>query len=150
MRRSTGILAMLILVFSCHSTADQGFGRYRCQVEEVYGVDELGKTWKKGDLFYDADAGTLDGSFDPGGHLDKEGLRVPPGRLFSRLKVETPPSKVNNLVAVQYDPATTPGFQRPIVAWLMLQTMDSTMTPRFQFFSNTIRGIAVGRCVRDL
>ena len=150
MKRLSIVFAALILVLASHSFADERLGRYRCQVNEVYGVDELGKFWKNGDLLYDADAGTLDGSFDPGGHLEKEGIRIPSGRLFSRLKVDTVPSKVNNLAAIQYDPAATPGSQRAIVAWLMLETMESAVTPRFQFFSNTIRGVAVGRCARDL
>ncbi len=143
------VIALITIVLGPLPSAAGQLGRYRCQVEDVYGIDELATLWKNADLLYDADAGTLHGSFDPSGNLEKNRLRVPPGLLFSRLKVETPPSKVNNLQAVQYDPATNAVF-KPVVAWLMLETLDSTLTPRFQFFSNMIRGIAVGGCVRQV
>jgi len=142
---TVGALAAVVVPLS---VAAEEFGQYRCQVEKVHGIWEVGKLWENGDLLFDADAGTLDGSFDPDAALEKKGIRLPRGRLFSRLKVETPPSKLNNLIAVQYDHANPPEFQRPIVAWLMLETMDSATTPRFQFFSNTIRSIAIGRCAR--
>lgn len=124
-------------------------GRYACRVDEVYGTDELGKRWKNARLIYDADAGTLEGSFDPWGELTKKGMELPPERrLFSRLKVETVPSSVNNLIAVQYDPVGYRANIRPMVAWLMLETLGDPIRPRFKFFSNTIRVVTEGRCVR--
>ncbi len=122
-------------------------GRYACKVEEVYGTDDLGKSWKHARFIYDADAGTLEGSLDIGGHLAKQGLELPPPkRWFSRLKVETVPSSVNNLHAVQYDPVGYRGNIRPVVAWLMLETLDDPIRPRFKFFSTGIYVVAEGRC----
>ena len=47
-------------------------GRYACKVEEVYGTDNLGKTWKYARFIYDADAGTLDGSLDIGAAIENK------------------------------------------------------------------------------
>jgi hypothetical protein len=150
MMSQRGLLLAAIATLSVpFSVGAQELGRYRCQVKEVYGIDELGNLWKNADLLFDADAGTLDGSFDPSGDLGKEGLRMPAKRLFSRLKVQTPPSKLNNLHAVQYDPAPD-RMSKPIVAWIMIETLDSPVTPRFQLFSTTFRSVAVGRCAHDM
>ena len=121
--------------------------RYSCKVENIHGEDALGMLWANARLTYDADAGVLDGSFDPDGELAKAGIQLPPGRLFSRLKVETGPWEQNNLTAVQYDPADPPNV-RPIVAWIMIETLEDPNFPRFQFFSNTIRVLITGKCVR--
>lgn len=140
------LTVIAIFLFSMITSATE-FGRYVCRVEKTHGTDALGRAWEGGKLIYDADAGTLDGSFDPGGHLAKQGIELPLKRLFSRLKVETPPSTVNNLVAVQYEPADGENI-RPVVAWLMLETLDDRFRPRFKFFSNTIRVVVEGRCIR--
>ena len=137
-------LAILAVLFAPSSAIADEFGRYRCKAEEVFTTDKIGKTWENAELFYDADAGTLDGSFD----LKNDGLRSPPSRLFSLLKVETPPSGVQNLHAVQFKPAGNK-FYVPIVAWLMIETIDSAVAPRFQFFSSGLRGLATGRCLHS-
>jgi hypothetical protein len=125
-----------------------GLGRFACQAERVYGEDGLGKLWANARLIYDADGGTLQGSFDPDGQFAKAGIQLPPEHLFSRLKVETGPWEMNHLTAVQYDSAELPNVQ-PIVAWLMIETLDEPNFPRFQFFSNTIRAVVTGKCVRE-
>ena len=141
------LAAMVMLTFPA-SPAEGEFGRYSCRVEEVYGEDEIGQAWKHGTLLYDADAGTLEGAADPGGALQKQGLQRPLSRLFSRLKIETIPTKVSNLHAVQYDPAQ-PSITNPIMAWIMIETTENAVTPPFQFFSTTVRAILTGRCVKD-
>ena len=126
--------------------ARSSLGKYTCRIENVYGVDELGKTYMDATFIYDADTGTMDGSL----HLNYPALGEwdsPFSTWWSRLKVETPPSDVNHLHATQYEPVGGANV-RPTMAWLMLETMDNPLTPRFQFFSTGIRSIAVGSCTR--
>lgn len=90
----------------------------------------------------------VDGSFDPDGELARAGGPLAPKRLFSHLLIETGPWDRNNLTAVQYESADPPNV-RPLVAWLMIESLDNPDFPRFQFFSNTIRVVVTGKCVRD-
>ena len=137
---ANGVLIAHVLLMAGTSTAGN-LGRYFCVVEEIQGGDVLGKAWDNAWLSYDADAGTLDVS------LVIFGEREASTRAFSRLRVETAPSRVNNLHAVQYDSANPPNVT-PVVAWLMLETFDNAESPRFQFFSTGIRAIATGKCAR--
>ncbi len=130
------------------ASGETEYGRYSCRVDEVYGRDGLGQAWKHGTLVFDADAGTLHGAADPGGGLRREGVTRTPTRMFSRLKVETIPSDVSNLHAVQYDPAP-PSVTNPIMAWIMIETLDDPRMPRFQFFSTTVRSVLSGRCIKE-
>ncbi len=142
LRENSAALALIFLITTIPAVAED-LSRYSCQVENIHGEDTLGMLWANAKLTYDADAGVLDGSFDP----DVLGIQLPPKRLFSRLKVETGPWEQNNLTAVQYDPADPPNV-RPIVAWIMIETLEDPNFPRFQFFSNSIRVLITGRCIR--
>ena len=77
MKRAILLLTLIWPLVGLPANAAQ-LGRYACKVEEVYGTDDLGKSWKHARFIYDADAGTLDGSLDLGGHLAKQGLELPP------------------------------------------------------------------------
>ena len=139
--------AVILSLVSCASAVSAArLGTYTCQVKAVYGTDAIGNTWKDAKLVYDADAGTLYGSLDIFSDLP----RLPLSRKFSRLHVETMPSAENNLTAVQYDRVGERGNIRPIVAWLMIETVEDPDRPDFQFFSNSIRVIVTGECVHGL
>lgn len=144
------LLALVVVSSLCATSAASAaqLGRFTCRVERIHGDDGLGALWANARLLYDADAGTLDGSFDPDGELGKAGILRAPKRLFSRLRIETGPWDRNNLTAVQYESADPPNV-RPLVAWLMIKTLDNPSFPRFQFFSNNIRAVVTGKCVRD-
>jgi len=116
--------------------AQEVYGQYTCNIEAVYGIDPWGLAMKHGKLLYDADAGTLYGRFDPDAELSKKGIELPFSLLFSNLKIVTLPSNVDNLTATQYDP----------VAWIMIETMDDPINPKFQFFSQGSRVISTGKC----
>ncbi len=144
-----GTSVLLLPVFLAPAAMSAArLGTYTCQVETVYGTDGLGLTWRGAKLFYDADAGTLRGILDPLRRRGEPALQISPSRLFSRLHVETMPSPVNNLTAVQYDRVGERGNIRPVVAWLMIETLGNQDRPGFQFFLNTIRVIVAGECVR--
>ena len=140
-------LAMLGDASPTVAGSEPQYGVFLCNVEKYYGDYFLGRTWLHAQLIYDADAGTLDGSFDPTGELRPKGLAPEFKLMFSHLPVQTPPSSVNNLNAAQYVPAATPSH-RPIIAWLMLETLQDSEDPPFQFLSNSIRGLVTGRCHR--
>ena len=146
-RIRAGVFVLMVVFLVPAAASAARLGTYTCQVETVYGKDFLGWTWKGAKLVYDADSGTLCGSFDPFGERG-ESRRSNLSRVFSRLHVETLPSAENNLVAVQYDRAGERGYIRPIVAWLMIETLGDQDRSGFQFFSNTIRAIVEGECVR--
>ena len=143
-RIRAGVFVLMVGFLVPATMSAARLGTYTCQADTVYGTDALGKTWRGITLVYDADAGTLYGKFAPFFEGDQRSL----GRLFSRLNVETMPSAENNLTAVQYERAGESGNIRPLVAWLMIETLDDQDRPRFQFFSNSIRVIVVGKCVR--
>ena len=140
--------AAVVLLLSSYALAVNAarLGTYTCRVKSVYGTDATGKTWRDAKLVYDADAGTLYVGLVIFGDLP----RLPLSRVYSRLRVEVMPSPETNLVAVQYDRVGERGNVRPIIAWLMIETLEDPDRPAFQFFSNSIRVIVTGECVHGL
>lgn len=139
-------IAIAATLVVCTSGAAQPahLGTYRCEVQQIHGDDELGRLWADAILTFDADLGLLYGTFAVWGIEPSDST---PRRLFSRLRIVTGPWQNNHLTAVQYD-AVGAGNVRPILAWLQLETLDDPDSPRFSFFSNTIRVIAAGTCQR--
>ena len=148
MKSLSPILAVVLMVLVEPTEAqidrrpqgNNSLGVFVCTVDEVFRGDELARAYEGAILTYDADKGTLDGSFLILGEP------TPSRRLFSRLKVETGTWHLNNLHAVQYDPATPPNIT-PVIAWLMIEMLDDPETPSFKFFSSGIRTMATGGCI---
>ena len=147
MKSLSPILAVVLMVLVEPTEAqidrrpqgNNSLGVFVCTVDEVFRGDELARAYEGAILTYDADKGTLDGSFLILGE------RAPSKRLFSRLKVETGPWYLNHIHAVQYDPVAPPTIT-PVVAWLMIEVLDDPETPSFKFFSTGIRSVAAGDC----
>lgn len=120
-------------------------GTYICIVNKIDGDGGLAGLWINGRLRYNADEGTMDGTFDPAGDLAPAGQLNPYARLFSRLRVSTGPWAGNHLTAVQFDPADPPNV-RPVVVWFQIRNMTGKSAVKFKIFNSAIGAIASGTC----